>query len=353
MNGTYAGSYGRVKSSTTDFLSDEFMRSLIARSPDETIQELLETSYKEDLDALSSVYSGNALLENAINRHILKKNKLALFAPPPGAKDFLKIYLSKWDIENIKILISSKVLGHEVKEDENFIISFRDIPMGIFGGNITQDEFKGLIGISSIEGIVESLSRFPVGVEMLKKLDEYRRVGDVTVLFTAMDTYYYSSIMESLKFINGDEEIIRNYFRETIDSRNFMVLLKAKEVELDFQIVKEALSNGGNNPVEKLEELYRNSTLQEIMQNLIERFSLVGTSGKDAMTELELRIRDQIYNKYHVSLSSSSISINSIFDFIIRAERERNALRSIVIGNSYRLPEKTILSLSGLLKYGE
>ena len=174
MNGTYAGSYGRVKSSTTDFLSDEFMRSLIARSPDETIQELLETSYKEDLDALSSVYSGNALLENAINRHILKKNKLALFAPPPGAKDFLKIYLSKWDIENIKILISSKVLGHEVKEDENFIISFRDIPMGIFGGNITQDEFKGLIGISSIEGIVESLSRFPVGVEMLKKLDEYR-----------------------------------------------------------------------------------------------------------------------------------------------------------------------------------
>jgi vacuolar-type H+-ATPase subunit C/Vma6 len=89
------------------------------------------------------------------------------------------------------------------------------------------------------------------------------------------------------------------------------------------------------------------------MQNLIERFSLVGTSGKDAMTELELRIRDQIYNKYHVSLSSSSISINSIFDFIIRAEKERNALRSIVIGNSYRLPEKTILSLSGLLKYGE
>ena len=188
---------------------------------------------------------------------------------------------------------------------------------------------------------------------MLKKLDEYRRIGDVTVLFTAMDTYYYSSIMESLKFINGDEEIIRNYFRETIDSRNFMVLLKAKEVELDFQIVKEALSNGGNNPVEKLEELYRNSTLQEIMQNLMERFSLLGTSGKDAMTELELRIRDQIYNKYHVSLSSSSISINSIFDFIIRAERERNALRSIVIGNSYRLPEKTILSLSGLLKYGE
>ena len=36
-------------------------------------------------------------------------SKLALFAIPPPMKSFMKTYVSKWDIETIKAIITSKV----------------------------------------------------------------------------------------------------------------------------------------------------------------------------------------------------------------------------------------------------
>ncbi len=119
MDRTYAGSYGRLKVLRLEFLNQDFMKSLIDKTPEEILQALSTTSYREDLDALSAFSSGTRLLEMAINRHLIKKNRQAMQAPPPAARKFLESYFSKWDIENVKTILSSKFIGYDLKKRKN------------------------------------------------------------------------------------------------------------------------------------------------------------------------------------------------------------------------------------------
>ncbi len=348
MDGTYAGSYGRIRSYYTDFLDDAFMASLVGRKNDEIGQMLLKTNYREDLEALSSTYSGRAHLENAINRHFVKKNKLAISSPPPGVKDFLKLYVSKWDIDNIKILLASKELGHKISLDDTFIVNSRGIPMGVFAGNISPEEFRVLLGLPSLESSIDYLSRHSVGVAMASRLDEYRRTADLSFLFTAMDTFYFSEVLRTLLFIRGDESPVRSYFRDYIDLRNIMVILKARDQEMDFAIIKERLSPGGSISPAALEDLFRNSPVADIYQSAGKVAGGESEQHPANLSDLEIMTRMHLYRRYHPSFMASSISVNTIFDFVLTAERERDILRGIVIGSSYGMKNDSVLRLTGM-----
>ena len=324
------------------------MGSLVGRKHEDIVQMLLKTSYRGDLEALSSAYSGRSHLENAINRHFVKKNRLAISSPPPGVKNFLKLYVSKWDIDNIKILLASKELGHKISEDDTFIVNSRGIPMGVFAGNISTEEFRVVLGLPSLEASIDYLSRYPVGVAMASRLDEYRRTGDLSFLFTAMDTFYFSEIVRTLLFIRGDESPLRSYFRDYIDLRNIMVVLKARDQEMDFSIIKERLSPGGSITPAVLEDMFRNSSMADIFESAGKVAGGEAEQHPSNLTDLEIMGRMQLYRRYHPSFLASSISVNTIFDFILTAERERDILRGIVIGSSYGVKNDTVLKLTGM-----
>lgn len=350
MDSTYSGSYGRIKVVQSDFLTGSFVNSLLEMKDVEDITRALSsTSYREDIDALYSLYKNPELVDMAINRHLIKKNKLALFAPPPMARNALTAYMSKWDVENIKAILSSKVLGYSIKETETFLVSFRDLPMGIFGGNLSHEEYKTLMSRDSVESIVNYLSRFGYGSYLLQYMDFYRKNGEISRLLSALDSFFYIRLMESLKFYNGDEGPITRFFREEIDSKNIMILLKAKDLDVSYDRVTGRLIPGGNLALSSLEELFSVENVDEIVSKLRNRFDL--DRGLAEYTEtgslniFEIDLKRAIYRKYLDTLTSQSLSVGSIFAMVFRAEIERENLHTIVIGKSYSLDNDKIADL--------
>ncbi len=341
MDPTYAGAYGRIKAYTTDFLSASLIDELKNIDDlEEITRQLYNTSYREDIDALSALYKNPVLLEMAINRHLISKNKVALFAPPPASKDLIKAYLSKWDIQNIKSIMSSKYLGYTIKESETFLISFRDVPMGIFGGTMSHEDFRVLLSMGSIEDMINYLLKF--GYQpMLQHLEIYRKTKDVSMLYSSLDAFYYSRLMSLLKFYNGDEGPLIRFFREEIDSNNIMVLLKAKDLDVAFDRISSFIISGGTLSMDDLKELFSLPSVEDVVARLKDRYNfedeLKTYAEEGTLGQFDTRMKKERMEKYLPTFESQSLSIGSIFSLLLRAEIERENLHSIVYAKTYRL----------------
>jgi V/A-type H+-transporting ATPase subunit C len=342
INTGYSGSYGKLKVNMTDFLPQDFFYKILEMNTLEEISLALSgTSYKEDIDALSPSYKNPDLLEMAINRHLVKKNRLALSSPPPMAIDLLKTYFSKWDIENIKSVISSKLLDYKLNENETFLMSFRDIPLGIFSGILTHEDFINIMNLGSVREIFNYLARFGYGAYLLQFVDDHEGSGEISPLFSALDDYYYSRLISQLKFMNGDEGPIFRYISSDIDRRNLMLTLKSGLMEVQFDIIKNDIIAGGFIPAERYREFFDSSSVEEMVTKIkpyydleepLESFRVNGS-----MNTFDTYLKKMNYKKYMPILRTQAMSLGSIFAFILAAEKERENLRAIIMGKAYSL----------------
>ncbi len=348
MDRTYAGSFGRIKAYESDFLSMSYLNDLMDKSVDDITQHLMGTFYREDIEAYFSIYKNPDLLEIAFNRRLMRRNSIALSAPPPGASTFLKTYFMKWDIENIKAVIASKILGYSIRQSEAFLISFRDIPMGMYGGVLSEEDYKIMIGLGSVENIVEFLTRYPIGTFLLQYLDEYRKTRDTSHLFGAMDRYFYDTSLASLRFYNGDEAPVRRYFREEIDSRNIMLILKAIDLKVQWDDIRESLIIGGSIAQPELEELYRSGGVPDAAARLKERYDFEEAVSTYQNEGLLYKFEITMKKTRHQTIGhmrSLGASLAGLFSFILRSEIERENLRAIVAGKSTGLSDDRIKEL--------
>ncbi|HYZ95929.1 MAG TPA: V-type ATPase subunit, partial [Nitrososphaeraceae archaeon] len=129
---SYSSSFGRLQSLSVNFLSSDILQHLLhAKDVAEMTRILEPTWYGEEIERAASLYSLPELLEVALNRHIVEINKIALEATPYSGKTAIRAYLLKWDIHNIELILSSKIIGRAITETEPFIVSSRNFPAGI------------------------------------------------------------------------------------------------------------------------------------------------------------------------------------------------------------------------------
>ena len=349
MDSTYSGAYGRLKVARTELLSFSTIRGFLSMGLDEITRVLSSTVYKEDINALYTLYKNPELLEMAANRRLSARNRLSLFAPPPAAADMLKAYMSKWDVENIKAILSSKYLGYSMKQTETFLLSFRDVPVGIFGGNMTREDFNVLLNQQGVEGVAEALTRYGYGSTVLQYIENYRKDGDIAPMLQALDRYYYTRLFSSLRFYLGSEGPLVRYFKEEVDMKNFKILLSGKDASIPFEKLRDSLLPFGTVTLDGLQSLYSADSVSDMVSKLTERFDLGRALERYRETgELglfEQSMRSSLLSRYLGILDAQSLSSGAIFSYIFRAERERDNIRTVVTGKAYGLPPERIEEL--------
>ncbi|MEM0140107.1 MAG: V-type ATPase subunit [Ferroplasma sp.] len=344
INTVYAGSFGRLKVNFNNYLTDEFIKSLLDLNIADIRSKLYTTVYREDIDKSTTISSDDiTVLITAINRHIIKNSKLALFAVPPEIKPFIKSYISKWDIESIKAIITSKVIKHNIKYNDTFIVSFRDIPMGIFAGNLTGDDFRIMLEKNDVDAIINYLFNHGYSY-LLKELDTYKKTGDISSLLSSMDFRYYNDVYSAAKFFTGDEGALINYIKTEIDLKNMLTLVKGIELNVEFEQIENTIIENGTLSKSMLMENYRSKNIMELL-NIFKNFNIEEAieSYKDNknLSMFEMALRRAIYQNF-VPLMLRNTSALYIFAYILVAERERDNLRAIIIGKSYNLARDTM-----------
>jgi V/A-type H+-transporting ATPase subunit C len=346
----YSSSFGRLQALSVNLLSKETMQNLIkAKDVNEMAKMLESTWYGPEIEKAASTYQPPELLEVALNAHLVNTNRIALEATPFNGKVAVRAYFLKWDIHNIELILSSKSMGKTITETEPFLVSSRNFPAGITAGNIPHDEMKIILAQTGVDGVVNQLVKYPYGTILMQYLDSYQKSGDLGPMMTAMQAFYYKQLLESLRFFQGDEGIIREMVRTEIDKKNILSLLKAKDSGIDREIVSRHLIEGGKIPLNELSEFYNAKNVAELVGRVEGRFALGSALAQykktNSLIDFEVALDKFIYINYIKKLKNIALSIGTIFYFIIVAEHERENIRRIAYGKRYNLSAERINSM--------
>ncbi len=338
----YSSSFGKLQSISISFLKPDFLENLLkANDVNEMIRLLESTWYGQEIKKAASVYQGPELLEVATNRHLVEINKIILEAAPFSGKNAVRAYLSKWDLYNIELILSSKSMGRTITETESLLVSSRNVPAGIAAGNISHDEIKIILSEPGVEGVINKLAKYDYGVTLMKYLDEFQKTGDLGPMMSAMHASYYQKLLESLKFFQGDEGIIRELIRVEIDKKNILTLLKAKESNIEKELVVGHLVEGGRISTNDLAQTYEVKDVEEIIGRVEPHFKLSEAleqyKTSKSLIDFEVAITKLINTTYVKKLKNIALSIGTIFYFIINAENEHENLKRIAYGKRYNL----------------
>ncbi len=349
MSGSpYASSLGRLQSQFTSFLPKDAYPPLANAKDVAEVTKILEgTPYGPEILQLAASYKGAPLLERAINRTLVRRNRQALDSAPFAGKPMVGAYLRRWDIQNIGLVLSAKAQGRAVQEAESQLVSSRDIPAGMFAGTMTLDDFRLLLQQPSLEGAVQALVRFGYGATLLPLLDSYERTKDIFPLLQALDRDYYAGLLESSKYFQGDEWVIRQFLRSEIDLRNLLLLLKGKDADLPFEVVGSRFLEGGDLTRAASEDLYSACTVPELATSLEGRFPTIAQgqaayADQRSLTGFETAVSHDRAVRELRRLRSYPLSICVIFTYLLLAELERTDLRRIIYGRLYGVAPATL-----------
>jgi V/A-type H+/Na+-transporting ATPase subunit C len=350
MQSSYAASFGVLKVLSLSFLTNTQLYDLAkAKDTAEIAQRLESTWYGPDIEAAEATYKPPESIEIAVNKHLVYVNKTALQAAPVFGKNALRAYLAKWDIENIELIIAAKSLGRTLEQTEAFLVSSRNVPVGISNSTIPLSELHGLLQQPDVEAVINSLVKYGYGSVLLQQLGEFRKTGDLGVFTVALQNLYYSRLFQELRFLQGDEGVLREYFRTEITKRNLLSMLKAKESSLSREVVAKHLIEGGLLTQASMLEAYTSPEITDIAKRLEPWFNLDASLEKykqdHDLTAFEVSFDRLIVAKYLPKFHSLAISLTSVFAFVLQAEFERQNIRRITYAKQYGMTEEYIKSI--------
>jgi V/A-type H+-transporting ATPase subunit C len=347
---SWPSSFGTLKVQSLNFLTKDQLSELTrAKDVSEIAQRLESTWYGADIEAAASEYKQPELIEVAVNRHLVEVNKIALRACPMFGKTALQAYLAKWDIENIELIIAAKSLGRGLEQAEAFLVTSRNIPVGLSSSVIPLSDLYSLLQQPDVEAVINSLVKYGYGAVLLQQLGEFRKSGDLGVFSSALQNLYYSKLFWELRFLQGDEGVLREYIRTEIAKKNILILLKSRESNLGKEIFGKHLIDGGLIGKDSLMEAYSSPALGDIVKRFEPWFDLSAALEKYSqngnLTEFEVTMDKIIVSKYLPKFRSFSISLTTIFAFILQSEFERQNIRRITYSKQYGMTEEYIKSI--------
>jgi len=337
----YASALGRLKPEFTAFLPREtYPLFLATKDPNEFAKVLETTPYAADIARLRATHSDVSLVELAINRTFVRRNRHAFEATPFAGRSLVAAYLGRWDIQNIEMLLTAKAEGRSVTETEEHLVSSRDIPAGLYAGAMNLDDFRILLGQTTVEATVTSLVRYGYGATILPFLEAFERTHNVFPIVHALDKEYYRNVLARAQFFQGDEWVVRGLVQSEIDARNALLLLKGKDHELPLDDVLTRWLEGGTLTAAQATDLYAARTVPDLADRLAPRFPSIAEGGDEytaagTLAGYEVALERERASSELKRLRTYPLSLSVIFAFLLRNELERSDLRRAVFGRLY------------------
>ena len=338
MDSVYTGAYGRLKALTIDLLDKKMLDEIERRGKSEFIPTLSNTPYREEIDAFYNMYGLPEAIEVIVNSHMMKNVRNAVKLVPTGARPILEAYMGRWDIENIRLILYSKMRNFSVSGTEAFLVVDRNMPVGTYSGFISKEEYANMIEKSSTEEVIELAAKYWYGTKLMEAINSISTMADVDKALLNVEIAYYENLMDKFRFYNGDEGPLYEFFRKLIDIRNIMAAARFKQnqIEGEVQIAKggyvghDVINSIVSSPVSE----WKNKIPFKIdgALKMFEDSKLMSFLGTAMLTDL--------YGTYLPVFKRSAMSLEYVFYFIIRSEVERNELLGIWFKEYHNLPQE-------------
>lgn len=349
---TYGYASTRVRARKALILQKNFYEDLLNQRTFAGMIAMLErTYYKKVLTSglLLDYYSheaGSEFLEMAAEIHYKDVvNKVRSFTPKDGLP-VVNMLMRKWDILNLRMIISSRRTGKTWKQIYPYLVS---------AGELTVAEMKK-IAESDPEKLYVSIKATHVGREILAQSSKRLKGTELEQLFikaiksaevlsqlqVILDASYYNYLQTGITSSDKDVEWIRKTIAKEIDLRNIINTLRLKHSGITDQakIIPHIIC-GGKAGANCFEGLLKAKDYKEIVQVIKPMFKLERDDFK-SLSELEVALQQKLAKERVRVFYRNPVSISTIVGFLFIKEEEMNNLRKIVRGKDYNLTPEEI-----------
>jgi len=339
--GNYSYVTARVKGKKRSLLTEDTYPKLMKMGPSQIARLLSEAAYHKEMVELARTYSGNELVERALNMNLARTYREILDFSTGELKHILEVYLDWWNIHNIKVILRSMHHNIPAEEIKDYILP---------AGSLDREFFESLIEHESVEEVISALREIGYRTPSNEDLEKINEIGfGLRPIEDYYDRSYYAALLESAKGRSKPMRIYRYYIRRTIDVVNAQNLMEMMLEDVEPEKIQTYMLPGGKGfSVEKLGEMAAKSP-EEALQDIKEILE-TDLDNIDATSANTISIH---LDRYIIKLSEKSssiypLSIIPIIDFIIRKEKETRYIRIIVKGKEHSLPEHRIKELLGI-----
>ncbi len=274
------------------------------------------TDINEFIEYLKVYYPGLSFdtytiedIERALFHTFIKLIGKILSYSPENMRNFLKNFLTKYEIMNIKHVILGTILGMSTQEKTQMVNMLVE-------KYLNNTEFmRELIEISSLDQIQLFMKRTKYNRVIREGIIYFKRTNEIFVLEAFLDQLFYTNLINEIKNLNPKEkEIISLYIRYISEIYNLNLIYRGVKNNIDRNLLLQFLVNTSLFlDTNKLTFLIDQSNIEDFMSSLYQILSKI--------KEFRVDFSNFKIDKNHLIWSIDSLYLNYFFKkFQIRGD---------------------------------
>jgi V/A-type H+-transporting ATPase subunit C len=254
----------RVRGMHSFLFDQKQLNSLILKPDiDSLITELEKTQYKEDIQHALIIATGIKGVEYALRLNLIRTfRKILSFVEGETGEKYVSIFLSRWDVHNIKTILRGRKVHIPTQDIRECLIPAGTLDDATVVELLKQPDIKGVIDLLATWG-------HPSAAPLTSHFEEFIARSDLVILEYALDRYYYE---ESLRLVQGrsrDEQIVRDIVSTEIDVINIKTILTLLRDRIEPADGEKLLLSGGKVLDQKvLRAMIRETSPSDILKYL-------------------------------------------------------------------------------------
>jgi len=256
----------RMRGMKSRLLSHRALDDLIMRPDLESLIVDLENSpYRDDVIEAKGRSSGIDCVETALRQNFIRTfRKIQEFTrQEEEAKQYIVIFLRRWDVQNIKTILRGKNIHTTNEEILECLVP---------AGELDEVTLKELLKQPDVRSVIDLLATWKIryAKPLTGSFAEFVKTRDLAVLECALDRYYYADSLSSVKDPTYNNNLIRDLLALEIDVVNLRTVLRMVRDRVDPVDAERYLIGGGKEFDErKLRHLLTLTTIDDVVKSLV------------------------------------------------------------------------------------
>ncbi|HDR72673.1 MAG TPA: V-type ATP synthase subunit C [Methanoculleus sp.] len=334
----------RVRGMKRHLMDREFFERLMKKPDiDAIITELEKTSYHDGIEKASIQSSGLALIDQALRHHLVQTYRLLLsLVMNEQFERHVRIFLEKWDIQNIKTIMRGKNINAPADEILACLVP---------AGQLDEVTLLELVRQPDVRGVIDLLATW--GSDYARPLTErfgkYAEKKDLAILEYALDRFYYERALRLLGGRSVDDRKARDLLTTEIDVVNIKSILRLIRDGVKPEDGKNVLIEGGKAlDMPALLDLLNSGSIRAARSALRDTpYSFLSAlpekkAGNETISEYEKELDRYIIDQGIQMFKGDPLSIAGAIAYIVAKNNEIANIRIISHCKGAYLPEEEI-----------
>jgi V/A-type H+-transporting ATPase subunit C len=328
----YASVLAKIGAERSEMLSEAKLKTLAdSKNLTDFAAQLRDTAYQEQIGKIQPPLTGRKL-ERAFNENLVETYRKIIKYSPKAAAGYLKLYLLRFEIENIKMLVKGTIAS--LTPEQKLSKTYPFVSCYVEKRSVFEEAAKA----SSLSQLVVAFKKTAYSSALNMGLESYDESGSTTCLDVFLDSFFYEHLYHAYnKLPRREKRHARPYASMENDGYILLTILRGKNLDYDSNWLRLAVPhncfNLDNEEVEAMVSAVNFEAAHKVVLNsYYAKYFPKEDAPEETLAKAERGFRRTVLEHAQNSRIRNFFNIGTPLAYMTQKEAEANNLRTLALG---------------------